>query len=189
MNESNSGGAAAAEENRAKPAGNPPIRYNFGAMLKENPGIYRVLELATVNPRYLGLSLRALASFGFGHLSQFIFIDCVNVVDYSIRPPNPATLMGGPPMEFYEQHQRLESVSRCVPNTDGMKVFDPSVVFHLLVIDQSYIIAQQFVLRIENDNIFKDATGIDDAQKQQFAKDLKRGLDCIEKFRLPDGKK
>src|ERR1017187_5482133 len=125
---------------------------------------------------YLGLGLRAHVSFGFGHLSQFVLIDCVNAVDFSIRPPNGATLMGGPPMEFYEQHPRLENISQTVPNTDGMEVFTPPVKFTLLVMDQSHIIAQRFELRIENEDIFKNAVGMDEPRRQQQAADLQRGL-------------
>src|ERR1035438_2091934 len=103
--------------NSPQPATPPPIRYGRGAMLKENSRLYHVLRVTTASTSYLGLGLRAHVSFSFGHLSQVVLIDCVNAVDFSIRPPNGATLMGGPPMEFYEQHPRLENISQTVPNT------------------------------------------------------------------------
>jgi hypothetical protein len=169
----------------SQPVAPPQVSYDLGAMLKENPRLYHVLRVTTASTSYLGLGLRAHVSFGFGHLSQFVLIDCVNAVDFSIRPPNGATLMGGPPMEFYEQHPRLENISQTVPNTDGMEVFTPPVKFTLLVMDQSHIIAQRFVLRIEDGDIFKDAIGMDENRKQRQAEDLKRGLDWMEKFRMP----
>jgi hypothetical protein len=162
--------------NSPQPMAPPQIGYDLGAMLKENPRLYLVLRVTTASTSYLGLGLRAHVSFGFGHLSQFVLIDCVNAVDFSIRPPNGATLMGGPPMEFYEQHPRLENISQTVPNTDGMEVFTPPVKFTLLVMDQSHIIAQRFELRIENEDIFKNAVGMDEPRRQQQAADLQRGL-------------
>lgn len=183
MNQFNADDVAAG--NRTPPEASQPINYNLGAMLKENPRLYHVLQVTTASTSYLGLGLRLHVSFGFGHLSQFVLIDCVNAVDFSIRPPNGATLMGGPPMEFYEQHPRLENISQTVPNTDGMEVFTPRVKFTLLVLDQSYVIAQGFVLSIENADIFKHAIGMDENRKQRQAEDLKAGLDWMEKFRLP----
>ena len=170
---------------RTLPPDSTPFSYNLGAMLKENARLYHVLQVTTASTSYLGLGLRAQVSFGFGHLSQFVLIDCVKAVDFSIRPPNGATLMGGPPMEFYEQHPKLENISQTVPNTDGMEVFTRPVKFTLLVMDKSYVIAQHFMLRIENADIFKDAIGMDENRKQRNAGDLKRGLDWMEKFRMP----
>jgi len=161
-----------------------PIRYNLGAMLKENPHLYRVLKLSMANMGYLGLSLHAQVVFQFGHAVQLVAIDCLKAVDFSIRPPNPGLLMGGPLLEYYEEHPRLQSVSRTVPNTDGMETFNPSVRFTLLIIGQSYFIAESFVLRIENEDIFKEAMRANDKHRQENIENLKRGLDWMDKFRL-----
>lgn len=184
MNQFNADDAAVGR-NRTPPPDSTSFSYNLGAMLKENLRLYLVLRVTTASTSYLGLGLRAHVSFSFGHLSQFVLIDCVNAVDFSIRPPNGATLMGGPPMEFYEEHPKLENISQMVPNTDGMEVFTPSVKFTLLVMDKSYVIAQHFLLRIENADIFKDAIGMDENRKQRQAEVLKRGLDWMERFRMP----
>jgi hypothetical protein len=51
--------------------------------------------------------------------------------------------------------------------------------------DKSHIIAQHFMLRIENADIFKAAIGKDEKLKQRHAEALKQGLDWMEKFRMP----
>ena len=124
-------------------------------MLKEQPDLYRMIELSTAQMDYLGLRLRGRVALTHHQISQFVEIGCFKAIDYSIRPPNPAILMGGPLMEFHEEHPSLQAVSRSVPNTDGLETFDPSVKFGLLVIDQSYVIAQRFDLFLEIDDIFK----------------------------------
>ncbi len=127
---------------RPQPATTPPIRYDLGAMVKENPWLCRVLKIVQVNPEYLGLKLDALAAFDSSAL--FVQIECVNAVDYSIRPKDPAILGGGRLMEFHEQHRLLEKISQDVPNSDGLETYDPPVKFGVLVMDQSYVIAGQF---------------------------------------------
>jgi hypothetical protein len=114
-----------------------------------------------------------------------VIIEGINAVDYSIRPPSPAILMGGPPMEYFEQHPRLSDVSQCVPHTDGMEYFNPPIKFNLLLISQSYFIAQHFILRIENENMFSNAIGMDEQRKQRDAETVKQELEWMEKFRLP----
>ena len=96
-----------------------------------------------------------------------------------IRPPNAALLMGGPLMEFHEQHPLLENISQVVPNTDGMETYDPPEKFGLLLMDQSYVIAGQFALRFADVNGFKNVGDRDDRQRQQC------GLEWMEPFRLP----
>jgi hypothetical protein len=165
--------------NRPQPATPPPIRYDLGAMLKANQWLCRVLKIIRANPQYLSLELIAWARFDFGSLSAEVHIDCVEAVDYSIRPPNAALLMGGPLMEFHEQHPLLENISQVVPNTDGMETYDPPVKFGLLLMDQSYVIAGQFALRFADVNGFKNVGDRDDRQRQQC------GLEWMEPFRLP----
>ena len=170
--------------NSPQPVAPPPVRYDLGAMLKANPWLCRVIQIIRADPAYLSLHLVTRAAFEFGSLSLFAHIDCVEAVDYSIRPPNAALLMGGPLMEFHEQHPLLENLSQVVPNTDGMETYDPPVKFGLLKMDQSYVIAGQFALRLEHWNMFKDVLGMDDRQRQQNVAALQRGLAWMEPFRL-----
>jgi hypothetical protein len=94
--------------------------------------------------------------------------------------------MGGPLLEFYEEHQMLQSVSQTIPNTDGLKTWDPSIKFTLLNIDQSYAIAQRFELSIENNNIFGNSLGGSEERKKRDLKVLKRAVDWMDQFRLPE---
>jgi hypothetical protein len=162
----------------------PPIRYDLAAMLKENAWFCRVSQIIRADTDYLRLELMARAAFHFG-FSIYVHIDCVEAVDYSIRPPSPSLLGGAPLMEFHEQHPRLEAISQIVPNTDGMETYDPPVKFGLLQIDQSYVIAGQFALRLETAHLLNNMSGLDDQQRQQRVASLQRGLDWMEPFRLP----
>jgi hypothetical protein len=168
-----------------EPAKSTPVRYDLGVLLKENPHLYRITELRIANMSYLGLGLKARVAFCTeGHFYQTVAIDCVNAVDYSIRPANPALLMGGPCIGYYEKHDLLDTVSQTVPNTDGLEVFDPPVKFALLIIDQSYIIAQRFEMIIVSDGV-TTTTGWTPMEKQQKMEALNRALDSIDKYRLP----
>jgi hypothetical protein len=178
-----------ADGNRPQPLNPPPIRYDLVAMLKANSWLCRVSRIIRADTEYLGLHLITRAAFDFMSFSLYAHIDCVEAVDYSIRPPDPAILMGGRHMEFHEQHPLLENLSQVVPNTDGMETYDPPVKFGLLKMDQSYVIAGQFALRLEHWNMFKDVLGMDDRHRQQNAADLQRGLEWMESFRLPELKK
>lgn len=162
----------------------PPIHYDLAAILKEKPHLCRVSEIIRADIRYLSLVLAARAAFDFGSFGIFAFIDCVNVLDFSIRPPNPAILMGGPLMEFHEQHPLLAEVSQTVPNSDGMEIYDPPVKFGVLVMDQTYVIAGQFALRLDHGDMFKNVVGWDEKTRQRCVADLQRGLAWMEQFRL-----
>ena len=161
-----------------------PIYYDLAALLKENPNLCRVTGIFRADIAYLHLVLFTRAAFDFGTFGITSFIHCVNAVDYSIRPPNPATLMGGPLIEFHEQHPLLAEVSQTVPNSDGMETYDPPVKFGVLVMDQSYFIAGQFALRLEHGNMFKHVTGWKEEERQRRVADLQRGLEWMEPFRL-----
>jgi hypothetical protein len=166
-----------------------PDRYDLGAMLKENPWLCRILKVFRVSPEYLGLELIGLAKFDFHSPGLVVFIDCVNAVDYSIRPRDPACLGGAPPLEFHEQHPLLEKVSQIVPNSDGMETYDPPVKFGVLVMDQSYVIAGQFALRLEYVNEFKNESGMDEQQRQRTVAAFQRRLERMEPFRLRELKR
>jgi hypothetical protein len=168
-----------------EPAKSTPVRYDLGMLLKESPHLYRISALRTASMGYLRLELQARIVFCTeGHFNQFVAIDCVNAVDYSIRPANPATLVGGPWIRYYEQHDLLDAVSKTVPNTDGMEVFNPPVKFALLKIDRSCIIAQRFEMIILGDGV-TNTIGWTPMQKQQNMEALNRALDSIDKYRLP----
>jgi hypothetical protein len=151
-------------------------------------GCWRKIHAFTVRVANMGyLSLRLQASVAFfcaeGVFYQFIAMDCINAVDYSIRPANPALLMGGPLIEYHEKHELLDNVSQSVPNTDDGQVFNPPIKFVLLNIDQSYVIAQRFDLTILN-NGASTTIGPTLAQKQQKQEVLKRALESMDKYRL-----
>jgi hypothetical protein len=168
-----------------EPAESVPVRYDLGRLLKENPQLYRITHLLGADTEYLSLAFRARVAFcSGGHLDQVIAIDCVNSVDYSIRPPHPALLEGGPCIQYYEQHELLDTVSQTVPNTDGLETFNPPVKFTLLIIDQSYVIAQRFEMSILHDGV-TNRIGLTPARRQQKMEDLKRALDSIDRYRLP----
>ena len=151
-------------------------------MLKTNPHLchIQVLHLARID--WLHLSLHALIHIlCLRNISQVVEIDCINAVDYSIRPPSPGLLEGGPFIKFYEQHPTLDSVSRYVPNTDCEQAWHESVKFSMLAIDQSFIIAQRFEIQINYGN----DTGLVDAHKQASQEARKSFIDWLEPFRLP----
>ena len=159
-----------------QPDAPPPVRYDLGAMLKENPYLYFVHGIHDARMSRLSFRLRARVSFR--SIPQSVNIEGINAVDYSIRPPDPAILEGGPPMEYFEEHPRLTEDLQQIPHTD-IEYFNPPIKFNLLLISQSYFIAQQFILCVEND------TGIDEQRKQQDAETIRQGLEWMEKFRLP----
>ncbi len=168
-----------------EPAKSAPVRYDLGGLLKANPHLYRIGELRIADMGYLRLELKAQVVFcAEDHFCQFVAIDCIKAVDYSMRPANPATLEGGPCLAYYEKHEPLETISQTVPNTDGMEVFKPPVQFALLRMDRSYIIAQRFEMTILTDGV-TTTIGWTPAQKQEKMEALKRALASIDKFRLP----
>jgi hypothetical protein len=78
----------------------------------------------------------------FSHMK----INCINALDYAIRPKPPEILEGGKCVEYYEEHPRLLTVSQCVPHSDGMKYFNPPIRFKLLVLENTWVIAERFEL-------------------------------------------
>ena len=102
-----------------------------------------------------------------------------------MRPPNPATLEGGPLMEFHERHLLLDHISRTVPNSDGEQIYDPPVEFGVLQLDQTYVIAGQFALRVE----YSDSSGFDEQTKQNHRAGFQRSVEWMQPFRLKQLKK
>ncbi len=96
---------------------------------------------------YLRLHLCVIA-FSFPGGSPPVFhelkITCSNAVEYYIRPKDPNTIEGGPCIHFYEQHQLLDDKRlQGVPGGDG-EVFKPPLKLQLLILDQTYVIAERF---------------------------------------------
>ena len=88
-----------------RPAG---ISHDFGDLIKKNPHRFRCLGINNVRIKYLAINLSLTLH---DHESDSIFADvfCVNAVDYSLRPRNPNCILGGPPPEFYEEHEMLDN--------------------------------------------------------------------------------
>jgi hypothetical protein len=158
------------------------VKYDFGAMLKVRPQLCRISQLHTARMVWLELSLQAHVVLTFtGNVGVTLLLDCINVVDYSLRPANPATLLGGPLIKYDENHELLKSVGQCVPNTDGEEVWDPSVKFAVLTIDQSYIIAQRFEVRMDYGKVI----GLTTEQEQQRSESIKATTAWLEQFQVP----
>jgi hypothetical protein len=157
-----------------------PVYYDLAAMLKANPNLCRVLEIVWADIEYLKLTLIARAIFEFTDSAFCAHIECVNAVDYSVRPSNPAIIMGGPLIEFHEQHPLLAEVSQYLPNTDGSKIYDPPVEFGVLRLDQTYVIAGQFALKLE----YPNTVGFDEQIKQHRRAEFERRVEWMHPFRL-----
>jgi hypothetical protein len=164
--------------NRPQPT--PPVYYDLAAMLKANPNLCRVIEIFRADIRYLKLTLIARAAFEFTQSNFVAQIDCISAVDYSVRPPNPAILMGGPLIEFHEQHPLLAEVSQTLPNSDGLQIYDPPIKFGVLQLDQTYVIAGQFAVRFE----YGDPIGFDEQTRQRQKAEFQQRVDWMQPFRL-----
>lgn len=89
--------------------------------------------------------------------SQYVNSYCWKLIchyaqDFAIRPPHPATIIGGPFVKLLTQDPRLDDVRlKYVPGGDGMR-HRPRKKFKLLVLDQTWVIAERFEIeRIESD--------------------------------------
>jgi hypothetical protein len=75
-----------------------------------------------------------------GHFRIYAF----GTADYSIRPPDPARIEGGPDIVFSTDDLRLAAPSlQQIPGGDG-EAYDPPKRYQLLKLDQSWIIAERF---------------------------------------------
>jgi hypothetical protein len=68
-----------------------------------------------------------------------------------------------------------------VPNTDGEEIWDPLVKFAVLTIDQSYIIAQRFEVRIDYGNVI----GLTTEQEQRRSERINATTAWLEQFQVP----
>ncbi len=121
--------------------------YNLAWLIEKEPERLRVLEVVEAKLGYLSLKLTVhVADYP---RREFVFAEivCANAIDFTIRPPNPATIEGGPLMELHRKHELLKNPGlQMVPGGDG-EVFNPPLVLTLLKLDESYVIAQGFQIR------------------------------------------
>ncbi len=120
-------------------------RINVADMLK--PGqwgpIVMDLHLADLS---LGIRLFLVFSrFSADNLDRGMWLECINPVDYSIRPAPPNLLEGGLPMTLHTRHEKLGDHLQTIPGHDGER-FEPPRTFSLLKIGNSYLIAESFYL-------------------------------------------
>jgi hypothetical protein len=109
----------------------------------------RILGIHGAEMGYLALRLKVHLENGqfAWYLNCPVHIICANAVAYSIQPTNPNTLMGGPLIEYHTEHELLNNGNlQMIPGTDG-EVFKPPLKFALLIMDQSYVIAETFVVQ------------------------------------------
>jgi hypothetical protein len=124
------------------------MNQNLATFLREEPERLRVLSIHAAKMGYLTLHLHVLvAGFpkcGYAHVN----LVCTNVVDYAIRPSDPATIEGGPLIEFHEQHPLIDACGQMIPGGDGDQ-FDPPLKLSVLLLDQSYVVAEKFEIQKE----------------------------------------
>lgn len=126
------------------------MERDFAKLIKDSqrgPFALRVLQIHWATMSHL--TLRLAVGFGFAPTRNSptqAIIRCSNAVDYSIRPKNPATIEGGPIIEYYETHKLLEDERlQLIPGGDG-EVFNPPLKLSLLIFDRSHVIADKFQL-------------------------------------------
>ena len=109
-------------------------RQELGEFLQQGGG-WRILKIMA-SPQ-LGNVFDVVI---FQRQSQHVFwrIFAIGTVDFMIRPPNPATLEGGPAIEL-SPHGPLQQIY----DGDGEEVGLPRR-FQTLKLDQSWIVAERF---------------------------------------------
>jgi hypothetical protein len=121
------------------------MNRDFVKMIQDNPNGLWILGIRRADMRYLTLRLAiTLHSHPNRENPNHLTILCRNAVEYSIRPKDPNTIEGGPHIEFYEDHNLLHNPGlQMIPGGDG-EVFNPPLKLALLMLDQSYVIAEKF---------------------------------------------
>jgi hypothetical protein len=90
----------------------------------------------------------------YWHLRIF----AIDAIDYSIRPQNPGTIVGGPPIKFSTDDPRLNDPNlQYVPGRDDGELFNPPRRYQLLELDQSWIIA----VRFEVEELLRETSSLD----------------------------
>ena len=122
------------------------MNQNLIKLLKEQPHRLRVLEIHVAEMRYLKLTLRVHVADFPQREYRVVDIRCTNAIDYSIRPPRPGTIEGGPLIEYHERHPLIEACGQMIPGGDGEQ-FNPPLRLGALLLDQSYVIAEKFEIQ------------------------------------------
>ncbi len=120
---------------------------DFGSIIKEGARQIRVLGIRSANAEGGRLTLGVVVSESSetGSETSFLEIICAHAVDYSIRPMRPTIMEGGPAIEFHEEHPKLNASLQYIPGGDGEE-FNPPRKFTMLELDQSYVIAERFLI-------------------------------------------
>jgi hypothetical protein len=124
----------------------PHRKQDLVAMIRECPERFRVMTIyrAEMDSDHIELSVHVDDELREYHLPKIL---CTNVSDYSIRPRDPSIYEGGPPLEWHEHHQLLDSSGlQMIPGGDGEE-FTPPRKLSVLVLGQSYVIAETFEIR------------------------------------------
>jgi hypothetical protein len=124
------------------------MRSNFATLLKEDRH-WHVLNINSASMGYLNLRLHLVIFHAMKMpYPKSVILHCINAVEYSIKPKDPATMEGGPPIQYHEQHLLLDQPGlQCEPGGDG-EVFNPPLKLSLLILDQSHIIAEKFEIEM-----------------------------------------
>jgi len=129
-------------------ASDSTMSQDFGTFIQTNPHSLRLLNIRRADIGFLSLRLSIITAFSgpdCPHSFRVFDINCLNAVEYSIRPKDPNTIEGGPLIEFHEHHRLLETADgECVPGGDGLIRFNPPLKLKLLILDQSFVIAERF---------------------------------------------
>jgi hypothetical protein len=112
---------------------------------RHNPLIVLAFHLVLMRDSELRLTLD-LAAKETIHNPQSTTIQCINAVDYSLNPPTPEILPGGPEIQYFDAHPLLEDKRLQRHSGGNGEVFHPPMKFGLLIVDQSYVIAESFLL-------------------------------------------
>jgi len=130
------------------------MKQDLGALLKAGTSI-QVFGVYRIDRAYPDLHFHAATKSHSrsGEIMQASIIFCHFARDYCIRPPNPSIIMGAPFIEYHDQHKLLDDPSlQYIPGNDDGERYDPPSQLKLLIMDQTFVIAQRFEIQfIPND--------------------------------------
>lgn len=122
------------------------LQGNLGAMIRDERRSFSFGGIAGASFGHLRIRLVIqLLGNGIDEPRTGLYeIVAYRAVDYSIRPMNPSIMSGGPPLAYHEEHPLLNTPGlQAEPGRDG-ECFDPPLKLAVLILDQSYIIAEEF---------------------------------------------
>jgi hypothetical protein len=124
----------------------PPPSEDLGKLLQAEPQAFRVQKVEAASMwGFLQLELTvALVRQNRNRGFQLVKINCINAVDYAIRPKPSHCLQGGDLVRYFEQHELLKTIGQDIPHTDGGEYFKPPIKFTLLELEDTYVIAERF---------------------------------------------